>query len=63
MKPNPKSQSTPEFSEAQYRYLVRVFGSTEITPDNTLSEVMFDAGRRDVIKHIKGKVEVWTGPS
>lgn len=56
-----KSHSTPEFTEAQYRYLARVFGKLDMDPSHTLSEVMYNAGEQHVIGHIEKQVKVWVG--
>ena len=53
------TQSVPEFSEAQYEYLRRVFRRADITPSSTTQEIMYSAGEQNVLKHVASKVKVW----
>ena len=58
-----ETQSIPEFTEAQYRYLQRVFQRKDIDPSVDTKEIMYSAGEQNVLRHIKTKVIGWTTPN
>ena len=52
-------EDIPEFTEMQFRYLKRVFPELEITPESTVEEIMYNAGRQSVLKLIEKRVQAW----
>ena len=54
-----KPSNTPEFSEAQYEYLSKVFPRLDITPSSTHAECLYSAGQQSVLSVIKQRVKVW----
>ena len=55
-----KTSHAPEFTEAQFRYLEKVFQRAVTTPQDTLAQIMHSAGEQAVLRHIQERVKVWS---